>query len=102
MTQSDWTESFLGFEPGYIYDRKTSGMIPTIGRTHVVVEGPRQQITSLRILDLAGREFARNEGLRSGRVELPLEGIAGGVYLIEVELNGQWRHYEKVVVASGN
>ena len=61
------------------------------GSGTLVVHGT-EQLGTVRVLDVTGREVARKEHVRGEQVRIPLDQQSAGLYLIRSEHQGQARH----------
>ena len=61
------------------------------GSGTLVVHGT-EQLGTVRVLDVTGREVAREDHVRGEQVRIPLDQQSAGLYLIRSEHQGQARH----------
>ncbi len=66
------------------------------GSGTLVVHGT-EQLGTVRVLDVTGREVAREDHVRGEQVRIPLDQQSAGLYLIRSEHQGQARHAKVIL-----
>lgn len=61
-------------------------VFPSPANGSFTVRAAEQFILSVRLLDMGGREVAHLNGLRTEQVQVPVNGLSTGIYLVRTEL----------------
>ena len=72
---------------GYSLDLAGSNPVSTSAQLRVAL--PAGATANLVLTDLAGRSLTNQQVSTSGLVELPVSGLASGIYMARLEVNGQ-------------
>jgi Secretion system C-terminal sorting domain len=75
---------------------------PALGETTVMSVAPRNFLTSITVSDITGKIFATHQMSPCRAFQVPLAGLADGIYILSIDVNAKRKHYEKLVVVSGN